>query len=130
LNGKLAQAFEKHYDATFPIKQFGTNIWAALDYSLFGECRPGVIIGENDWLYSDEEFKPIADHQQHTQDNWALIRGVRDDLARRNIQLVLAILPAKIRLYPEHLGDQQPSPMHHRLYQEFHAGAADAKIFA
>ncbi len=90
LNGKLSHAFEKHYDAQFPVKQFGTNVWAALDYALFGEGRPGVVIGQDGWLYSDEEFKPVADGKQHLRDNLAIIRGVRDELARQDIQLVLA----------------------------------------
>ena len=45
LNGKLAHAFEAHYDKEFPIKRLGTNLWAALDYALFHESRPGVVIG-------------------------------------------------------------------------------------
>src|SRR5690606_6307480 len=94
------------------------------------EGRPGVVFGRNDWLYSDEEFKPDANYQQLIQDNWALIRGVRDDLAWRDIKLVLAILPAKNRLYPQTVGAEQPSPMRKRLYQEFHADAAKAGILA
>ncbi|HCW0901686.1 TPA: alginate O-acetyltransferase, partial [Pseudomonas aeruginosa] len=44
LNGKLAHTFEAHYDKEFPIKRLGTNLWAALDYTLFHEGRPGVVI--------------------------------------------------------------------------------------
>ena len=47
LDGKLAQAFEKRYDDQFPVKQLGTNLWALLDYKLFGEGRqvPHVVVG-------------------------------------------------------------------------------------
>lgn len=37
LNGKLAKAAETHYDAEFPIKRLGTNVWAAMDFKLFNE---------------------------------------------------------------------------------------------
>lgn len=130
LNGKLALAFEKHYDEEFPIKRLGTNLWAALDFSLFGEGRPGVVVGANDWLYSDEEFKPVAGALHNTQDNQALIQGVRETLARHNVQLVMAILPAKARLYPENFGEHRPAPLHEQLYQNFRRAVADAGIQA
>ena len=120
LDGGLAKTFESHYDKQFPVKELGTNVWAALDYVLFGTGRPGVVVGEHDWLYSDEEFKPVADGQQHLRDNLELIRGVRDYLAQRDVQLMLAIVPAKSRLYPEHVGDNRISPLRQDLYQRFH----------
>lgn len=120
LNGKLSHAFEKHYDAEFPIKQFSTNVWALLEYKLFNEGRPGVVIGENGWLYSDEEFKPVADEQQHLQDNLAIVQGVRAELSKHNVQLVLAIVPSKSRLYPEYTGDNRATALRQDLYQSFH----------
>lgn len=117
LNGKLAQAFEKHYDQAFPLKAFGTNLWAAIDYSLFDEGRPGVVVGRGDWLFTDEEFKPpTLPHQ--VQDNWTLIEAVQAELKRRDIELVLLLLPAKARLYPEQLGSARPVAAHNELYAE------------
>lgn len=130
LDGNLAKTFESHYDKQFPIKQLGTNVWAALDYLLFNEGRPGVVIGQHDWLYSDEEFKPVADGRQHQRDNLALIQGVRDQLAQRNVLLLLAIVPAKARLYPEHLGDQRISSQRADLYRRFHRALRRADIAA
>jgi alginate O-acetyltransferase complex protein AlgJ len=43
-----------------PIKRLGTNLWAALDFKLFNEGRPGVVLGRDQWLYSDEEFNPSS----------------------------------------------------------------------
>ncbi|PAU56694.1 alginate O-acetyltransferase [Pseudomonas sp. PIC25] len=130
LDGKWAKAVESHYDKEFPVKRLGTNVWAALDYLLFGEGRPGVIVGRNDWLFSDEEFKPVVNGEQNIADNLALVRGVRDQLARQNIKLVLAIVPAKSRLYPEYLDETQPVAMRTRLYEDFHAAAERAGILA
>ncbi|MBB2495635.1 alginate O-acetyltransferase [Aquipseudomonas ullengensis] len=130
LNGKLSHAFEKHYDAEFPVKQFGTNVWAALDFTLFGEGRPGVVIGQDGWLYSDEEFKPVADGKQHLRDNLAMIRGVRDELASQGIQLVLAIVPAKSRLYPEYVGENRITLMRQDLFEQFRGSVRRAGIIA
>ncbi len=130
LDGQLAKAFEKHYDEAFPVKQLGTNLWAALDLILFGEGRPGVALGEKGWLFSDEELKPVADARHNIQDNQTLIRGVRETLAGQNVQLVMAILPAKVRMYPEYLGAQRPAPLHERLLANFRRAMGDAGIQA
>jgi alginate O-acetyltransferase complex protein AlgJ len=130
LNGKWAKAVETHYDDEFPIKRLGTNIWAALDFKVFNEGRPGVILGKDQWLYTDEEFDPVANSEQIEAENFALIRGVRDQLKEHGVQLVMAIVPAKARLYPEHIGAQTPASLHADLYQQFHAQAQQAGIVA
>jgi alginate O-acetyltransferase complex protein AlgJ len=130
LNGKLSKAVETHYDEEFPIKRLGTNLWAAVDYKVFHEGRPGVVLGKDQWLFTDEEFKPVANREQVEQENFDLIRGVRDRLQQNNIKLVMAIIPAKARLYPEHFADKKPASMHQDLYERFHAQAQQAGIFA
>ena len=130
LNGKLAKAAETHYDEQFPIKRLGTNLWAALDFKLFNEGRPGVVLGREQWLFSDEEFKPTAGAEQLMQENLALNQGVRDTLRKHGSQLVLAIVPAKARVYAEYLGKEQPASLHDDLYNQFHAQARQANVFA
>jgi len=80
LNGRWTKAVETHYDAEFPIKRLGTNLWAALDFKLFNEGRPGVVLGRDQWLYSDEEFNPIVNEELNLQGNYALVEGVRQTL--------------------------------------------------
>lgn len=130
LDGRFTKALESHYDDVFPIKRLGTNLWAALDYTLFDEGRPGVVLGRDQWLYSDEEFKPVADSERIEAGNLALITGVRDRLQAQGVQLVLAIVPAKARLYPEHFGARRPAALHGDLYQQFQARVEQAGIFA
>jgi alginate O-acetyltransferase complex protein AlgJ len=130
LDGKLAKAAETHYDAEFPIKRLGTNLWAALDYKLFNEGRPGVVLGREQWLFSDEEFKPSVAAEQQMRDNLALVRGVRDTLQRQGVQLVLAIIPAKARVYAEYLGKETPASLHDDLFNQFHAQVRQANVLA
>ncbi|MCZ4321350.1 alginate O-acetyltransferase [Pseudomonas anguilliseptica] len=119
IDGGLAKTFESHYDEHFPIKTLGTSLWAGLDYLLFNEGRPGVQVGEQGWLYSSEEFKAEVDGAQQVRDNLALIKGVRDELAQRDVLLLLAIVPSKSRLYPEFVGDNLTSSLRQGLYQRF-----------
>jgi alginate O-acetyltransferase complex protein AlgJ len=130
LDGKWTKAAETHYDDEFPIKRLGTNLWAALDYKLFNEGRPGVVLGKDQWLFTDEEFDAVVNGEQNEADNLALIRGVRDAIEAKGSKLVLAIVPAKTRLYPEHIGDNKPARLHVDLYQQFHAEVAKAGIVA
>ena len=117
VDGKLASTFEKHYDKGFVLKDFGTNAWAALEYGLFGEGRPGVVIGQDDWLFTAEEFDPPRDAGQ-VADNWQLVRGVQAELQHRGIDLVVLLLPSKARLYPEHLAEQKPVALQQAMYQQ------------
>ncbi|WP_166365057.1 alginate O-acetyltransferase [Pseudomonas akapageensis] len=130
LNGRWAKAVETHYDDEFPIKRLGTNLWAALDFKLFNEGRPGVVLGRDQWLFSDEEIKPVVNEELNLQGNYALIEGVRQTLKEQGVELVLAIVPSKVRLYPEHLGEAKPASIHAYLYQDFHARVAADKILA
>ena len=130
LNGRWTKAVETHYDEEFPIKRLGTNLWAALDFKLFNEGRPGVVLGRDQWLYSDEEFNPIVNEELNLQGNYALVEGVRQTLKEKGVKLVMAIVPAKARLYPEHLGEVKPASIHANLYQDFHARVAADKILA
>ncbi|AYC31869.1 alginate O-acetyltransferase [Pseudomonas cavernae] len=130
LDGTWAKAVETHYEAQFPLKRPGTNLWAALDYSLFGEGRPGVVLGRHDWLFSDEEFKPVARGEQHIEANLKLILGVQQRLQRHGVKLLLAIVPAKARLYPEHVGEEQPAQQQQALYRRLHRAAQRAGILA
>ena len=130
LNGRWTKAVETHYDDEFPIKRIGTNLWAALDYKLFNEGRPGVVLGRDHWLYSDEEFNPAVNEDQNLEGNYALVEGVRQTLKEKGVKLVMAIVPAKVRLYPEHLGEVKPASIHENLYQDFHARVAADKILA
>ncbi|MCL9653354.1 alginate O-acetyltransferase [Pseudomonas protegens] len=130
LNGRWAKAVETHYDDQFPIKRLGTNLWAALDFKLFNEGRPGVVLGRDQWLYSDEEFNPVVNEELNLQGNYALVEGVRQTLKEHGVKLVMAIIPAKARLYPEHLDEVRPARIHANLYQDFHARVAANKILA
>jgi len=121
LQGKLAHAFESHYDAVFPAKTFGVSVWAAIDYTLFGEGRPGVVLGKRNWLYTDEEFRLDDDAEHQAERNLALIDWVHKELAQKNIALLVAIVPAKARVYPEYLDRREPPALHRAMYARVQA---------
>jgi alginate O-acetyltransferase complex protein AlgJ len=75
-----------------------------LNWVLFSEGRPGVLVGTDGWLYSTEEFEGDAGSAARVEAAVARIAEVRGTLADRGIDLVVALVPAKARIVPEHLG--------------------------
>lgn len=116
LDGRVARSFETHYDAVFPGRSFGTSLWAAIEYVLFAEGKPGVIVGRNGWLYTDEEFRTYPDAEGTLGAHLSLIQWVDAELASQGTRLVVALVPSKARLYPEFLGRREPASIHQDLY--------------
>ena len=130
IEGGVTRGFESHYDKQFPAKTFGTNLWGAIQYLLFGEGRSGVVVGRDGWLYTQEEFRDYADAQVQFDARLRQIERARDELRQRGIELVIALLPAKTRLYPEHLGGREPAAMQRELYTRTHAELARLGVTA
>ena len=128
VQGKSALAFESHYNKEFPARDLGVSLWAAIAYVLFKEGRPGIAIGGNDWLYTDEELKTYADAEVQTQTHLALMLWVREELARRGSALAVAVVPSKARVYPEHLGGHRPASIHRDLYERIQAELATGEM--
>lgn len=128
IDGDFAKAFEQHYEEHFPAKKFGVNLWAFIDYTVFGEGRPGVVVGKENWLYTDEEFNVSDTAAKALQANLAQITNVRKQLADAGVSLVVTVVPAKARIYPEYLEDRLPAPVHATLYDQALATLSSAHI--
>lgn len=118
LSGDIARQFESHYDRVFPVRTLGTNVWAALQFGLFGEGRPGVVVGEGGWLYTEEEFVTEAGAAAALDRHLASIQQVRQQLATAGTELLVVLIPAKARVYPEYRGEHRPSSVHRDLYAD------------
>lgn len=122
VEGGLTRGFETHYDEVFPVKTFGTNLWGAIQFLLFGEGRSGVVVGRNGWLYTSEEFSAYPQGEAQIAANLDLIAKVQDQLRQRGVELTVALIPAKARMYPEFIGAQHPAEMHRHLYARIQSG--------
>ena len=129
-NGQWSQQFEQQYNKTFPAKNFGTALWAAIQYRLFHEGRNGVVVGQSDWLYSREEFNSYADFERQVARQFQRIVAIRDYLNRQGSELVMVIVPSKARVYQEFTGDHQPPIAQQQLYRQAQQFLADQHIFA
>lgn len=119
VNGELARDVESHYDDGFPVRELGTNLWAAINYVVFEEGRPGVVVGEQGWLFTDEELFLGAESPAVIDQNLKRIRAVTEHFQAEGVPVALLVVPAKARLYSEKLGDLQPVPEMRGLYRRF-----------
>ncbi|EON91726.1 alginate biosynthesis protein AlgJ [Marinobacter lipolyticus SM19] len=128
VNGELARHLESHYDEQFPAKDLGTNLWAAINYTLFDEGRQGVVVGQDEWLFTDEEIYPASRDGEVVNRNLHRVQQIADHLLAEGIPLVVLVVPAKARIYSEKLGSTRPEPVMASLYEAFQQSLAQAGI--
>lgn len=121
VTGKAAHAYETGLDAGVPFRTPSVNFWGTVNYGLFHEAREGALVGSDGWLYTSEEFQTSAPKvdQSDVAQKLAYIREVRDQLKAQGSELLVALVPAKVRTYPEHLGGLQVPAVKANLYEDF-----------
>lgn len=108
LDGEAEAAFQARFEKALPFRKAAVSIMAAARYDLFGEGFRGVMIGDDGWLFSSEEFE--ADLGYAEEDFGRLVARVRDDLAARGLTLAVAVVPSKSRIMAERLGTRRMPP--------------------
>lgn len=112
LDGALVRNFEQHFDKEFPLRTASVNFWTALQLVLFREGKIGVLLGQDGWLYSNEEFHVLPRWEQIIEQNLEVIRWTQATLAEAGIPLVVVVVPEKAHIYPEHVGDHRQATAH------------------
>lgn len=110
LNGQWISQFESYLDEQLVIKDLGTNTWAAIEYKIFHEGRKGVVIGHDDWLFTDEEFYETSSSEASLKNNLGFIENVENVLRSHGVDLIVVLVPAKADIYKQYLAAETPSP--------------------
>lgn len=125
LDGGWSAAYQEEFDHESLLLQPATVIWGVLEYALFRQGRSGVLIGSEGWLFTSEEFgipNVAGDSEEIFAANLAAIGEVRRRLALDGVELVVALVPAKARIYPEHLGRYQLPSASQKRYRRALSG--------
>jgi alginate O-acetyltransferase complex protein AlgJ len=93
----------------------------AARYAIFKEGRPGVVVGNDGWLFSKEEFAAPLDRTPDLAEAAAGLAEIRGLLAQKGIKLVVVPLPAKADIYREHLSNNAIPNDLVELYDDFTA---------
>jgi alginate O-acetyltransferase complex protein AlgJ len=104
LNGARSKALETNLEKAFPLRQAAIDVWGSLEFGLFGNGRKGVLVGSDGWFYSSEEFERPKNFDSEIANKLEYVTQVKTALENAGIKLVVVLVPAKARVYPEHLG--------------------------
>ncbi len=109
MNGKTSAAMEKAYAKALAGKDLIMATWGSIGYGMFRSGSKGAVIGRDGWLYTDEEFSPTGTKAEAAyHENMAHIAAAQRFLKARGVALRIILIPAKTRLYPEHLYHPMP----------------------
>lgn len=128
--GEWTAAYEKGLDAGVPWRRPALDLWGGVGYRLFGEAQPGAVVGRDGWLYTSEEFETAPTDAREVRDKLRYVDQVRRELARDGARLVVALIPAKARLYSSHLGGARVPASKTPEYETFRRGLEAEGIVA
>lgn len=128
VTGEAMLDYEKNnLDAKVPWRDASVNLWGGLNYRLFGEARDGALIGKDGWLFTTEEYQTAKGDAQEIAGKVTYIKQVRDELEKDGAKLVVALIPAKARVYAEQLRVPVPA-QNANIYQDTRQALEQAGI--
>lgn len=121
LSGEAATQIDSYYKKIMPHRVPSIDVMGAARYAIFREGRSGVVVGNDGWLFSKEEFAAPLDRTADLAEAATGIAQIRDELSAQGIKLVVVPLPAKADVYREHLSDAAIPDDLVKLYDDFTA---------
>jgi alginate O-acetyltransferase complex protein AlgJ len=103
LKGETAAAVNHAMAHNLPVDPVFRATGGVLRWKLFGAAGPQVRAGCDDWLYLTEELRPWPGAEAHQATRVAALKRVAEKLGGQNIQLLIAVVPDKARIYAEEL---------------------------
>ena len=118
-SGKPTAAYEKSFDDKLKHRTSSIQFWNSAGYALFQEGKKGVLIGQDGWLFTDEEFAYGQDAVQNISLNQAYIAKVDQIFKQDKVKLVVVALPSKARVYQDKLGRYEFPAVWKNQYADF-----------
>lgn len=103
LKGETAAAVNHAMAHNLPVDPVFRATGGVLRWKIFGSAGPQVRAGCDDWLFLTEELRPWPDAAAHQATRVAALKRVAAKLAEQQIQLLVAVVPDKARVYSEEL---------------------------
>lgn len=117
--GEWAEVFEPKFNKELAHADTSKDLWGILNFGVYKEGRKGVLVGQDGWLYTAQEFDYSKGAQAYAFANLEYIRNVHFMLERQGVDLVVALVPAKSRVYREHLGSIEMPHMIEEAYNRY-----------
>lgn len=127
VRGRAAAGFEDAYEENLALRAHAVHGWGAVKYALFNTGSDGVVIGKDGWLFTDEEYETPPNAAREEAAKAARVAEIRDYLGRHGIALMVALIPAKSRVYAEYTRHPHP-PYRDGLYARFRGALLGERI--
>jgi alginate O-acetyltransferase complex protein AlgJ len=118
-DGAASHALEAELDKNIPVRQPSIDAWGVLEYNLFKNGRTGVLVGQDGWLFTDEEFKRPEHFDAEIQGKLEYISEVKRKLEANGTQLAVVVIPAKARIHNFWLGRYKRPAYWENVYSSF-----------
>jgi len=119
INGKAVSQFEGQFDENMAHYPLSVKIWNAISFLGFKEASKGAVIGDEGWLFTDEEFEIPANFNKNLSANLTYIDNVNYALSDKGINLIITPVPSKARVMYDKLGRYQVPQPRVMLYNKF-----------
>ena len=127
-DGAGAAQIDGYYRSILPHRETSIDVIGALRFMIFGEGRRGVVVGDDGWLFSSEEFNAAGDQSANVAKAVEGIAAIKAALNAEGVALVVAPLPAKTDLYREHVSGPAIPEELESLYETFLGELAAAGV--
>ena len=105
--GRTTQTLEKQLDHKLPARSELIALANSLRYLVTGGGGDQVRVGKSDWLFLTEELRYDGASQQPLEVRADLLGTTTRLLREQGVQLVIALVPDKARIYENHLSDHR-----------------------
>ena len=109
LNGQYIKSINAVFEDKNPIQSIAISFWSRIKYTFFKEGSPGVLIGNDNWLFSTEEFDENLVPQISYNDFFDQIERASKKLKEDSLSLIIALVPSKNRILREKISRYKPS---------------------
>lgn len=128
VKGEMSGAINDFYKSNLPHREPSIDLIGAARYLTLDTGRDGIVVGNDGWFFTKEEFETSLNADQSLQYTFDRISEFKLELENRNIELVIVPLPAKSDIYPEKLATFQHASAVSDRYIAFLDGLRDLGV--
>jgi alginate O-acetyltransferase complex protein AlgJ len=126
LDGDVTKDLDSLYKKRLPHRDAAVGLGGNARFAIFGTGRKGVVVGNQGWLFTNEEFKEVSAAEiANAVEN---ILHVQSRLADQGISLLVLPLPAKADIYGEHLPIRMQSNTMAKAYDSLLVGLQTSDV--
>ncbi|MBN2657464.1 MAG: hypothetical protein JXR86_10410 [Spirochaetales bacterium] len=101
LDGEFIRSVTSRFEEKIALQKSALSFWSKVKYRFFKEGSNGVLIGDEDWLFTTEEFDEKLDPDMTYAGFFREIEETKDFFDHEGITLIIAPVPSKSRIYRE-----------------------------